>query len=95
MVWRNGLLIKLKKLGINREMFSWIADFTSNRTFQVRYIYSLENGTSQGSRISPQLFLCMIDDLPNSLQTVETSLFADDSLVYKAGRNIKLLQTAV
>ena len=37
----------------------------------------------------------MIDDLPNSLQTVETSLFADDSSLYKAGRNIKMLQKAV
>ena len=34
-------------------------------------------------------------DLPNSLQRVETSLFADDSSLYKGGRSIKLLQTAV
>jgi len=32
MVWRNGLLIKLKKLGINGKMFSWIADFFTDRT---------------------------------------------------------------
>ena len=37
----------------------------------------------------------MIDDLPNSLQRVETSLFADDSSLYKGGRSIKLLQSAV
>ena len=37
----------------------------------------------------------MIDGLPNSLQRVETSLFADDSSLYKGGRSIKLLQTAV
>ena len=41
--------------------------------------------------ISPELFISMIDDLPNSLQRVETSLFADD----KGGRSIKLLQSAV
>ena len=101
MVWRKGLLIKLKEFGINGQMFDWIADFTTDRTFQVRVgdalsaIYTLENRTNQGSMISPELFISMIDDLPNSLQRVETSLFADDSSLYKGGRSIKLLQTAV
>ena len=101
MVWRKGLLIKLKEFGINGRMFDWIADFTTDRTFQVRVgdalsaIYTLENGTNQGSMISPELFISMIDDLPNSLQRVETSLFADDSSLYKGGRSIKLLQSAV
>ena len=45
--------------------------------------------------ISSELFISMIDDLPNGLQRVETSLFADDSSLYKGGRSIKLLQTAV
>jgi len=33
MVWRKGLLIKLKKFSINGRMFDWIADFTTDRTF--------------------------------------------------------------
>jgi len=36
MVWRNGLMIKLKSLGINGRMLSWIADFFTSRTLQVR-----------------------------------------------------------
>ena len=36
MVWRKGLLIKLKEFGINGRMFDWIADFNTDRTFQVR-----------------------------------------------------------
>ena len=82
-------------------MFDWIADFNTDRTFQVRVgdalsaIYTLENRRNQGSMISPELFVSMIDDLPNSLQRVATSLFADDSSLYKGGRSIKLLQTAV
>ena len=101
MVWRNGLLIKLKKLGINGKMFSWIADFFTDRTIQVRVgsslsnVYILENGTSQGSMISPAMFIGMIDDLPSSLHNTDTSLFADDSTLFKAGRNIKHLQRAV
>ena len=27
MLWKNGLLIKLKRLGVNGRMFEWIADF--------------------------------------------------------------------
>ena len=77
MVWRKGPLIKLKKFGINGRMFDWIADFTTDRTFQVRVgdalsaIYTLENGKNQGSMISPELFISIIDDLPNSLQRVD------------------------
>lgn len=101
MVWRNGLMIKLKSLGINGRMFSWIADFFTSRTLQVRVgsalsgVYVLENGTSQGSMISPAMFIGMIDDLPSSLQHTDTSLFADDSALFKAGRNIKQLQRAI
>jgi len=96
MVWRNGLIMKLKSLGINGRMFGWIADFT-HRTLQVRVhsalsvVYVSENGTSQGSMISPSMFISMIDDLPSSLQYTDTSLFADDSALFKAGRNINQL----
>jgi len=102
MVWRKGLLIKIKKkFGINGHMFAWIADLITDRTFQVRIgdehldIYILENGTSQGSIISPTLFLMMINDMPNSLSSTSVSLFADDSTFFKPGPNIIWLQRAV
>jgi len=72
-------------------MFDWIVDFTTDRTFQVRVgdtlsaICTLENGTNQGSVISPELFIAMIDDLPKQSAKVQTSLFADDSSLYKGG----------
>lgn len=59
MVWRTGLLIKLKGFGINGRMLQWIANFIGDRTIQVRVgttlsnIYTVENGTAQGSMISP------------------------------------------
>jgi len=53
--------------------------------------YILDNGTAQGSIISPLLFLIMINDLPKSLQDVEveSSLFADDSCIFKSAKNLK------
>ena len=101
MVWTTGLMIKLKRLGINGKMYNWLYDFFQGRTLQVRVgsslssTYTLENGTSQGSMISPECFVTMIDDLPSVLTNTETSLFADDSAIYKAGRNVRALQKAI
>jgi ribonucleases P/MRP protein subunit RPP40 len=50
-----------------------------------------QNGTPQGSVISPLLFLIMINDIPSGPEGVEMSLFADDSAVYMGHRNIKHL----
>ncbi|GFO17000.1 reverse transcriptase-like protein [Plakobranchus ocellatus] len=35
-MWREGLLMKLKKLGIKGLMYNYIANFNQDRTFQVR-----------------------------------------------------------
>jgi ribonuclease HI len=102
LLWKHGLLHKLRKLNVSGPMYSWIADFLSNRTIQVRVgstlskKYLLENGTPQGSVISPLLFILMNNDFPtiNDL-TTQTSLFADDSAIWKSGRNLKTLYTAI
>lgn len=98
MVWRNGILIKLKHMGIQGCIYNYIADFLSDRTMQVRInsrfsdIKIIENGVIQGSVISPLLFLVIINDLPNKLTQVETSLFADDCSVFKSGKSLKHTQ---
>ena len=62
MLWHKGLLRKLSGMGINGKAFTYIEQFLTNRTMQVRLgnellvTHNLENGTPQGSIISPLLF---------------------------------------
>ena len=58
MMWRSGLLIKLKNLGITGNIHSFVKNFLTQRTIQVKVgsalsqKYALDNGTAQGSIIS-------------------------------------------
>ena len=51
--------------------------------------FDMKNGTPQESVISPILFLLAINDIvpPN----VKTSMYADDTAVWKVGKNVPLL----
>jgi ribonuclease HI len=95
------LLEKLHKMGISGNIFDWISKFLTNRTFQVKVgielseKFSQENGTPQGSVISSLLFLIMINNLDPGSENVELSLFADDSAIFYASRNVKLLQDKI
>jgi len=86
MVWKNGLLHKLQGYGISGKMYKFVEDFLSDRKIQVRVGDALsekviiENGTPQGSIISPLLFNIMINDLPTPTdKDTHAAIFADES----------------
>ena len=69
MVWRTGILIKLREYGISGNIFAYIKNFLADTFIQVKYNgqksekYRLHNGVIQGSVLSPLLFLVAINDI--------------------------------
>lgn len=70
LMWRKGLIYKMRKMGIHGRMIGWARAFLSDRNFQGRIqleltqIFVLKNGTPQGSVISPTFFIIMVSDQP-------------------------------
>ena len=75
MVWKEGLMIKLNMMGIAGRAYNWIKDFLFDRFIQVRIRtalsgrYMVDNGTPQGSVISPLLFSIMINYVFSQVQS--------------------------
>jgi len=93
-MWQYGLLVKQINLGITGNTFSFIKKNSTTQDYPVKVgsalsqKYVIENGTAQGSINSPLLFLIMINDLLDRLEGVDSSLFADDSCIFKSGKNL-------
>ena len=87
-MWREGVLIKLGKLGINGKMYNYILDFLSQRSIRINVgdaesnEFIIENGIPQGSVISPILFNRMVNDIYDKLgENNEGLLYADDAVI--------------
>ncbi len=94
LLWIDGLLIKMAELNISGKFFNWIKFFLTNRTNRVQIgnffskEYIQENGTPQGSSLSPILFLIMVNDFPVLSDYTYYAFFADDCTVWRSGENL-------
>lgn len=93
-VLHKHLLHKLKHYGIIGPLHHWISSFLMQRTQQVVVegdhsdTAKVESGIPQGTVLGPLMFLCFINDLPNSV-TSTVRLFGNDCLLYKQIRSQK------
>ena len=85
-VWHDGLLYKLKVLGIYCRYYNLIQSFLDNKHQVVLNGQSskwslVEAGLPQGTILGPLLFLVYINDLPQGLRC-NAKLFADDTSLF-------------
>ena len=92
-VWLEGLLYKLKSMGISGELYNLLENYLSGR-FQ-RVILNGQHsswkpvlaGVPQGSILGSLFFLIYINDLPNELKS-NVKLFADDAFLFTIVKDI-------
>lgn len=95
---KEGIMIKLYKTGIQGRLFNWMKNFLMDQTNRVRVgnemseEFKVENGTLQGSVISPILFNIMISDMINKTEEeYRMSLFADDGAIRKRDNDLTFI----
>ena len=90
----NKLLHKLDKYGIKGPLNNWLRSFLTKRSMKVVLngeespSVSVDSGVPQGTVLGPLLFLCHVNDLPETIKS-QVRLFADDCLVYRPIRNLE------
>ncbi|MCG8113581.1 MAG: reverse transcriptase domain-containing protein, partial [Candidatus Thiodiazotropha taylori] len=90
-VWRDGLMMKLKDMGITGRMWYWIRDFLADRSAVINLSgvrgpgFSTDIGLPQGSVISPLLFSLFIADWYEKVKS-EKVKFADDGTIWITGK---------
>ena len=86
-VWHEGLIYKIKSMGISGELYKLLENYLSGRYQRVVLNGQTSSwrpvlaGVPQGSILGPLLFLIYINDLPNDLKS-NAIFFADDTSLF-------------
>ena len=86
---------KLSSYGIKNKNLDWIKNYLFNRTQQtlvngaVSESLPVQYGVPQGSVLGPLLFLVYVNDMSQILTHVNHCLYADDTVLYISGKEIR------
>ena len=89
------LLNTIKRFGISSTAFRWFESYLSDRTQRTVFNDSVSSpvendlGVPQGSVLGPLLFIMYINDMRRVLRFCDINLFADDTVLFIAAKNLK------
>ena len=88
-VWHEGLLFKLKQIGVCGSILNWFTSYLSDRSQKVVINGKSSNsksifaGVPQGSILGPLLFLIYMNNINEGIDS-EMKLFADDTTLLRS-----------
>ena len=92
---------KLYLYGVQNRELAWFKSYLSNRKQFAGVngadskIEEIDIGVPQGSCLGPLLFLVYINDLPIAIKNSKTSMYADDTSIYRCSKDMPQLNKEI